>query len=238
MNDEEFENTMGQFRKWSSTPRLHKGLRVYEKIDGTNGCVIVQRVSLVDLAVAPKDTAVVMHSSLEFGYWVKAQSRSRIITPGNDNFGFAEWVYTNAWALAHYLDQGYHYGEWFGEGIQKNPLGIEGKRFYLFHAWYWARPENALKLSQSGVKGLGHVPVLHDPDTHGEATWGTIPAIMDDLAWYGTKVEGAQKISDGLLYDGEPDVMARPEGIIVWHKDTQQKYKILLDNDSIHKSQQ
>lgn len=236
MNNEEFENTMGQFRKWSSTPRWHKGLRVYEKIDGTNGCVIVQRVGLTDLGMVPKDAVAVLDDSQEFGYWVRAQSRSRIITPGNDNFGFAKWVHDNSWALAHVLDQGYHYGEWFGEGIQKNPLGIEGRRFYLFHAWYWARPENALKLSQSGVTGLGHVPVLHDPDTHGEATWETIPAIMDDLAWYGTKVEGAVGVVSG--YAHEPDTMARPEGIIVWHKDTQQKYKILLDNDSVHKNQQ
>jgi hypothetical protein len=28
---------------------------------------------------------------------------------------------------------------------------------------------------------------------------------------------------------------AKAEGIIVWHKETQQKYKILLENDAFHK---
>lgn len=196
------EDTMGQFKGWGSTPRWHKGLTITEKIDGTNACVVI------------------------YDGQVKAQSRKRMITPDDDNFGFAKWVYDNAGVLMDTLGYGYHYGEWFGEGIQKNPLGIEGKRFALFHATKYTE-DNGYELNK--VDGLETVPLLH---------WGpcdlfTIPQIMTDLDSYGSNVKGAKLIAQG--YDFEPDEHAAAEGIIVWHKETQQKYKILLEDDAFHK---
>ena len=186
------DDTMGEFRKWGSTPRWHNGMTITEKINGTNGGIII------------------------YNGQVKAQSRKRIITPDDDNFGFARWVYDNAGALMDTLGYGYHYGEWFGEGIQKNPLGIEGKRFALFHATKYT-PANGYDLEQ--VDNLETVPLLH----HGQATVWTIPDILADLV-AGSKVVGAKE-------------GAESEGIIVWHKETQQKYKILLTNDDVHKWQ-
>jgi hypothetical protein len=185
-------DTMGEFKKWSSTPRWHNGLTITEKIDGTNACIVI------------------------YNGEVKAQSRKRIITPDDDNFGFARWVYDNAGALMDTLGYGYHYGEWFGEGIQKNPLGIEGKRFALFHATKYTA-SNGYDLEQ--VDNLETVPLLH----HGQATIWTIPDVVGSLA-RGSKVVGA-------------DVDAEAEGIIVWHKETRVKYKILLTNDDVHKWQ-
>ncbi|WP_367137997.1 RNA ligase family protein [Saccharothrix sp. HUAS TT1] len=205
MTTTEKENTMGHFVKWGSTPRFHKGLHVTEKIDGTNGCVII------------------------YDGVVRAQSRKRLITPDDDNFGFARWVYDNAGALTDALGWGYHYGEWFGEGIQKNPLGIEGKRFALFNTWHWARPENSEKLEQ--VDGLGHVPVLYDEQRDGPAHYYTIPDLIDDLWVSGSRVEGAAEAMPDLW----PDRRKRAEGIIVWHRESQQKYKILLEDDDAHK---
>lgn len=183
------EDTMGQFRKWGSTPRWHKGLTITEKIDGTNACVVI------------------------YDGQVKAQSRNRMITPDNDNAGFAKWVYENAGALTDTLGYGYHYGEWFGPGIQKNPLGVESKRFALFQATKYTT-ENGFDLEQ--VDGLETVPLLF----HGQANVHTIPDVMSSM--YKSHVKGA-------------DVDATPEGIIVWHKETQQKYKILLEGDAFHK---
>lgn len=202
------DDSFGEFKKWSSTPRWHKGLHITEKIDGTNACVVVG------------------------DGWVKAQSRKRLITPDNDNFGFARWVHDNAGALTDALGFGYHYGEWFGEGIQKNPLQILGRRFALFNTWHWARPENAERLEM--VDGLEHVPVLHDENIHGPATWETIPLILQELSTWGSKVRGLPAIWDDKsgFY-----TTPKPEGIIVWHRETQQKYKILLEGDAFHKHQ-
>lgn len=90
---------------------------ITEKLDGTNGCVVV------------KDGAV-----------VGVQSRSRAIKVGDDNFGFASYVDANKDALAT-LGDGYHYGEWAGPGIQKNPHKLEQKTFFLFNTF---RPADTL----------------------------------------------------------------------------------------------
>lgn len=187
------ENTMGQFKSWGSTPRENKHKDITEKIDGTNACIVI---------------------------WdgvVSAQSRKRIITPGDDNFGFAKWVYDNAGALLDTLGYGYHYGEWFGEGIQKNPLGIEGKRFALFHPTKY-NEKNGYELSK--VDGLETVPLLHS----GQCDLYTIPSIMEELMTLGSRVKGAER--------------QKPEGIIIWNKETQTRTKMLLENDAFHKWEQ
>lgn len=207
--DFERGNTLGEFKKWGSTPRWHKGLTITEKIDGTNACIVI------------------------YNGEVKAQSRNRMITPDDDNAGFAKWVYENAGALTDTLGYGYHYGEWYGQGIQKNPLGIEGKRFALFHATKYTL-ENGFDLER--VDGLETVPLLF----HGQANLYTIPNIIQELEIYGSKVAGAKKEHKEVEVPGIGDmvhyfVAAPAEGVIVWHKETQQKYKILLKDDAFHK---
>lgn len=55
------------------------------------------------------------------GVVVHAQSRERIITPDDDNMGFAAWVAQNAAVLADTFDGDITvFGEWIGPGIQKN----------------------------------------------------------------------------------------------------------------------
>ena len=105
------------FKEFQKIPRLNREVVVTEKIDGTNGCVIVG-----------EDGSI------------QAQSRSRIITPADDNFGFARWVQENADTLRE-LGPGYHYGEWWGHGIQRG-YGLTEKRFSLFNVSRWgdARP--------------------------------------------------------------------------------------------------
>ena len=92
---------------------------VTEKIDGTNGLVFV------DLET---DT-------------VNAGSRNRWITPEDDNYGFAQWVEENREDLKS-LGDGYHYGEWWGQGIQRL-YNMDRKVFSLFNALRWSdeRPE-------------------------------------------------------------------------------------------------
>lgn len=206
MNNEEFKNTMGEFKGWGSTTRENKNKTITEKIDGTNACIVI------------------------YNGVVAAQSRNRIITPDDDNFGFARWVYDNAGALMDTLGFGYHYGEWFGEGIQKNPLGIEGKRFALFHPTKY-NEKNGYELSK--VDGLETVPLLHS----GQCDVWTIPDIMADLQDNGSKVVGAalrtyeSPIIEGFTYE----VAAEAEGIIIWNNETKTRTKMLLENDAFHK---
>jgi len=196
------------FIKWPSTPRFHKYLTIAEKINGTNAAI-----RILDGKVT-------------------TQSRKRIITPDDDNFGFARWAYDNAGALTDVLGYGVHFGEWFGEGIQKNPLGIEGKRFAHFSPWKFNDAEKE-RIENSGL--VEFVPILFE----GQADFMTIPTVLTNLSQFGSQVSGAARYVpesfDGPA--GDFTVANKAEGIIVWQKETQQKYKILLENDSIHKGQ-
>jgi hypothetical protein len=189
---------MTEFVGWGSTPRLFKGMKITEKLDGTNACVAI------------------------FDGVVTAQSRKRIITPGDDNYGFARWVYDNAGALTDTLGEGYHFGEWYGEGIQKNPLQVDGKYFALFHPWRYL--DNDLEQ----VDRLTTVPWLHNEKTHGPGHVNTIASAMSMLSTWGSYATGAYtNIGPGSDAKG-------PEGVIVWLGDGS-KHKVLLENDDLHK---
>jgi len=118
-----------EFKPWGKTPR-NKGhqITITEKLDGTNACVIVRDGELVGL-----------------------QSRNRLIKPGDDNMGFAFWAVDHAEELCK-LGDGYHYGEWVGPGIQKNPHMLETKQFFLFNTF---RPVETLP------ECVQNVPVLY-----------------------------------------------------------------------------
>ena len=230
------EGTFGQFKSWGSTPRFHKGLHITEKIDGTNAGVSVQGFSKGIYhefsGDVPGDAKVVYGTDCD--YLVRAQSRKRIITPDNDNFGFAKWVWENADGLANLLGYGYHYGEWYGEGIQKNPLAVQGRRWALFNTWHWGRKENLDRLVDADIPGLTLVPVLHDEQRDGPADYKTIPNLLVDLEW-GSKADGYMTLPNAHKMDFHVE---GPEGIIVWQRETQQRYKILLREDDKHKWEQ
>src|SRR4051812_4307796 len=102
-----------QFQAFPSIARLFRECVVTEKIDGTNGVVHVS----------------------DDGLTVTAGSRSRWITPEADNFGFARWVAEHAEELRA-LGPGFHFGEWWGSGIQRR-YGLDEKRFSLFNVGRW-----------------------------------------------------------------------------------------------------
>lgn len=88
-----------RFEAWPKTKHLDKVLgsvMVTEKIDGTNACIVFDGDGEMFV-----------------------QSRNRIITPAQDNAGFAVWAYRNQEELFHILGQGRHYGEWWGQHIQR-----------------------------------------------------------------------------------------------------------------------
>lgn len=138
MSSAQKENTV-EFREFQKIPRLNRPVIVTEKIDGTNGAVVWERAE-PSLSGAVDD-GVIASRVLDVGagqtgaYNLRAQSRSRFITPKEDNHGFAAWVRDNADNLME-LGPGYHYGEWWGCGIQRK-YGQVNKRFSLFNVSRW-----------------------------------------------------------------------------------------------------
>lgn len=110
------EITFVEFPKIS---RFSREVIVTEKLDGTNAQVFIS----------------------DDGNEIYAGSRTRWITPEDDNFGFARWVDTNREELLK-LGPGSHFGEWYGKGIQRN-YGLPDKRFALFNVSRWGEDRPA-----------------------------------------------------------------------------------------------
>ena len=167
-------------------PKIPRGqnetVTITEKIDGTNACVIVS----------------------DDGSVVGAQSRSRLIYPGDDNFGFAAWVDSNKDELAK-LGPGHHYGEWAGEGIQKNPHNIRGRKFFLFNTHRW-NPNNPNKPECCDV-----VPVLYEGPW--EVGLDNVRDMAMDMLWRTAKLEGWH-----------------PEGIVIWFHRGRRYEKVTFEN--------
>jgi len=153
-----------EFKAWPKIPRgSNENICISEKMDGTNACIVIEDNKIVAV-----------------------QSRKRFIKVGDDNFGFASWVESNTAELLK-LGEGYHYGEWAGAGIQKNPHNIVGKKFFLFNTSRWSNP--------SRPDCCDVVPVLY-------AGKYSIDAITDTMI----------KLKDQANEDGYT-----PEGMVVWY---------------------
>lgn len=102
-----------KFQTFGKIARLRGDMTITEKIDGTNAAV-----------------------GITGDGQMYAQSRNRIITPDDDNYGFARWVAENEAELSK-LGTGVHFGEWWGQGIQRK-YGLNEKRFSLFNVDRWS----------------------------------------------------------------------------------------------------
>lgn len=178
-----------EFVKYPKTPRLFRDIVITEKIDGTNAAISVTEEGEV-----------------------YAQSRTRLITPDNDNFGFANWVYSTRDVWPDLLGPGLHFGEWWGRGIQRT-YGMDTRAFSLFNSHRWAD----LSARVDGVSVLP-VPVLYQ----GPFSEGQIADEVDRLARYGSRAA-----------PGFPN----PEGVIVYHSASRSVYKVLCENDEMPKGQ-
>lgn len=111
----ESEVVMIEFRSFPKIARLSRACVISEKIDGTNGQIFIG----------------------DDGEFLVG-SRTRWITPDDDNYGFARWAYEHKEELM-LLGAGSHFGEWWGGSIQRG-YGLTEKRFSLFNVSRWADP--------------------------------------------------------------------------------------------------
>ena len=117
-----------EFKPWPKITRIeNRRTPIFtEKLDGTNACIVIG-------PALGLNQDKVLH--IENGLQIFAQSRSRFITPDDDNYGFARWVQENGRELIQ-LGAGYHFGEWWGQGIKRG-YGQTKKRFSLFDTRRW-----------------------------------------------------------------------------------------------------
>lgn len=197
------------FESFGKVPRLFRDVVITEKIDGTNAAIGIVPFYSQD-APTPSFVKTVYGNPTGMGireaeYVIYAQSRKRIITPTEDNAGFAKWVYDNADTLVTDLGPGLHFGEWWGSGIQRGyglPKGE--KRFSLFNTGRWAEAEFT-------TPNLGCVPVLYE----GPFSSGRVKYVL-----YRLKRDG----SSAVEFD-------RPEGVVVYHSAGRMLFKATIEND-------
>lgn len=170
-----------EFKPWPKIPRLaNSEWFITEKIDGTNACIIVS----------------------DDGTEIAAQSRTRLITPENDNQGFAKWVQTNKEELLT-LGPGHHFGEWWGSGIQRR-YDLTEKRFSLFNTQRW-----------------GYIK---------PACCHVVPTLASNVFFEDLQkvIEGCYK---NLIHYGSyaaPDYM-NPEGLIIYDNLSKSYFKVIIN---------
>jgi hypothetical protein len=203
---------MIEFTPWPSIARLHRDTVITEKIDGSNSAVVIYQIP--DGEEFPDNALYEVKDEtqpFDTYYAIAAQSRKRIITVDDDNFGFAKWVRDHAKELFLALGEGTHFGEWWGSGIQRGYGLTKGeKRFSLFNTPRWRDSGVDQKL-----EGLGLVPELYVGDFDTEV----IKQVMADLHNNGSKA------APGFM---------RPEGIVIYHTAARAAFKSTFDDCDVY----
>lgn len=206
-----------EFTPWAKTSRFFRDIVVTEKIDGTNAAVGIQRVSDghgINAQYILDDPAPNVIDYVFVGdglYAVYAQSRNKLITPGQDNYGFAGWVQSHAAELVTCLGEGLHFGEWWGSGIQRGYGKSKGeKHFSLFNTHRFGDIQSASDDLVRCVPVLYQGPMVEREITHA----------LDLL-----NIRGSLAAK----------TFENPEGICIYHTSSGIVQKVTLDNNDAGK---
>lgn len=189
-------NIPGPFQGFKKIPRWSRDIVITEKIDGTNGVLFIDK----ELNVYPG-------------------SKSQWLFPfkGKDNFGFAQWVARNCRDLQS-LGPGYHYGEWWGNGINRGyGLPKDDKRFSLFNTSRWKGPGMETKPDWEGKVWKQplcclNVPILYEG-----------PMSQERIEYQLIKLAATGSVAVPGFMD--------PEGIVIFHTAGNLYFKKTIKDD-------
>lgn len=173
-----------EFVPFQKVPRFSRDITITEKIDGTNASIYIG----------------------EDGSFLTG-SRTRWITPEDDNYGFAKWAADHRDELM-LLGPGHHFGEWWGQGIQRN-YSQPRKRFSLFNTSRWL--DDTVRPAICDV-----VPVLYQGPME---EYGVLKGMKEALARLQREGSAA---APGFM---------KPEGIVVFHAASNTIWKKTLEKD-------
>ena len=175
-----------EFLEFPKIARLSRECVITEKIDGTNAQINI--VPVHDVITCDHYTGMIpVYEGNDL--FLFPGSRNHYLTPENDNYGFAGWVKRNAEELL-LLGPGRHYGEWWGQVIQRN-YGLKEKRFSLFNVSRWA--DDDVRPPCCSI-----VPILYE----GIFDTRVIQIALDLLQGRGSKA------APGFM---------NPEGVVIYH---------------------
>lgn len=186
------------FAGFPKIARLNRQVIVTEKIDGTNAQIRIT----------------------EDGQFLVG-SRSRWITPDNDNYGFAKWAYAYKDSLMK-LGVGSHFGEWWGSGIQRGYGYTQGeKRFSLFNVQRWClEGSTPQRIPTADPRIEKYQDVL-------PACCGLVPILgVGDFSEANRQIERL-KIEGSQAAPG----YMNPEGVIAFHVAGNVGFKVTIEKD-------
>ena len=210
-----------EFIKFPKMARLSREVIISEKIDGTNAQIYIEELEGYPSA----DPNCIFQAD---GLAMFAGSRTRWITPEKDNHGFARWAMEHKEELMM-LGPGRHFGEWWGNGIQRG-YGLKNgdKRFSLFNTIRWClNGEKPKRIIQANPEIEKYQDVL-------PPCCGIVPVLYEGIF----STEACDLILNMLYESGSkaaPGFM-KPEGIVCFHIAGNVGFKKTLENDEVPKS--
>jgi hypothetical protein len=203
MSENETKDAGMEFKDFPKMARLSREIIVTEKIDGTNAQVCIDEGGLL-----------------------RAGSRTRWVSPESDNHGFSAWVEAHREELLT-LGPGRHFGEWWGQGIQRG-YGLTEKRFSLFNAQRWAlhgtEPKSYPTADPRITKTQDVLP----------ACCGLVPILFQG-EFHTYKIEEClEKLRTGGSV-AAPGYM-NPEGVVIYHTAGNVGFKKTIHKDEVPKS--
>lgn len=197
-----------EFEPFRKIARFSREIVVTEKIDGTSGIIGISEPGVTPDG-ANKPVSIIETPAGPISIYAGSRTRWLLPMKGLDNHGFAGWVFQNAEEILH-LGPGRHYGEWWGQGIQRG-YAQTFKRFSLFNVSRWSGPNRG-----GAPECCSTVPVLYQGEF-------TTEAVHDALGWLSRYGSCA---APGFM---------RPEGVVVYHTAGNVLFKKTLDRDEIPK---
>ena len=197
------------FVEFPKISRFSREVIVTEKIDGTNAQIYIPEAGDPDAGQ------------------IYAGSRTKWITPEDDNHGFARWVESTEGGGVPVSAplQAADGGEWWGSGIQRG-YGLKEKRFSLFNVHRWGDP--ATRPACCHV-----VPTLwrgNFDELGAECTSPSDPAQF-------TRLELSLEELRTLGSRAAPGFM-KPEGVVIFHTAGSQLFKKTIEKDDQPKGAQ
>lgn len=195
------------FVEFPKIARLSRDCLITEKIDGTNAQICIT----------------------EDGQFLIG-SRTRWITPADDNHGFARWAMEHKDELIG-LGVGRHFGEWWGSGIQRGYGLTKGeKRWSLFNVSRWClhyqEPQRIETADPRIEKWQERLPACCD----------LVPVLwrgnFEDIGDASRGVLELLRIHGSVAAPG----FLKPEGIIAFHVAGNVGFKKTLEKDEVPKS--
>lgn len=192
------------FIEFPKMARLSREVIITEKIDGTNAQICIT----------------------EDGQFLIG-SRTRWITPQDDNHGFAGWAMAHKDELMS-LGVGRHFGEWWGSGIQRGyglPKGE--KRWSLFNVSRWCLHGEEPQHIQTQDPRIVKMQDILPPCCHLVPLLrrGTFSTEMAESALHELRERGSL---------AAPGFM-KPEGIVVFHVAGNVGFKKTIEKDDVPK---